>query len=68
MTANKKELAVAALQNGTVIDRIPSSVLFQAVKILGIEKLDKHVTIGNNLDSKTLRWPIHSSLKTCLTV
>lgn len=54
MTANKKELAVAALQNGTVIDRIPSSVLFQAVKILGIEKLDKHVTIGNNLDSKKL--------------
>ena len=38
MTA-KKELAVAALQNGTVIDHIPSSVLFDAVKILGIEKL-----------------------------
>ena len=33
----KKELAVAALQNGTVIDHIPSSVLFKAVKILGIE-------------------------------
>lgn len=54
MTEKKKELAVAALQNGTVIDRIPSSALFQAVKILGIEKLDKHVTIGNNLDSKKL--------------
>ncbi len=54
MTANKKELAVAALRNGTVIDRIPSSALFKAVSILGIEKLDKHVTIGNNLDSKKL--------------
>lgn len=54
MTENKKELAVAALRNGTVIDRIPSTALFQAVKILGIEKLDKHVTIGNNLDSKKL--------------
>ncbi len=54
MTEKKKELAVAALRNGTVIDRIPSSALFQAVKILGIEKLDKHVTIGNNLDSKIL--------------
>ncbi len=54
MTTCKKELAVAALRNGTVIDRIPSSALFQAVKILGIEKLDKHVTIGNNLDSKKL--------------
>ena len=50
----KKELAVAALQNGTVIDHIPSSVLFKAVKILGIEKLDTHVTIGNNLNSKKL--------------
>ena len=54
MTTCKKELAVAALRNGTVIDRIPSSALFQAVKILGIEKFDKHVTIGNNLDSKKL--------------
>ena len=50
----KKELAVAALQNGTVIDHIPSSVLFKAVKILGIESLDTHVTIGNNLGSKKL--------------
>ncbi|MCM1517737.1 MAG: aspartate carbamoyltransferase regulatory subunit [Pseudoflavonifractor sp.] len=51
MTATKKELAVAALRNGTVIDHIPSSVLFKVVKILGIETLDKHVTIGNNLES-----------------
>lgn len=50
----KKELAVAALQNGTVIDHIPSSVLFKAVKILGIEALNTHVTIGNNLGSKKL--------------
>lgn len=54
MNTSKKELAVAALQNGTVIDHIPSSVLFKAVKILGIEKLQTHVTIGNNLDSGKL--------------
>ncbi len=54
MTENKKELAVAALQNGTVIDRIPASALFKAVEILGIQKLDKSVTIGNNLSSKKL--------------
>ncbi len=54
MTNTKKELAVAALRNGTVIDHIPSSVLFKAVKILGIEKLQTHVTIGNNLDSERL--------------
>lgn len=54
MPNNKKELAVAALRNGTVIDRIPSPVLFQAVRLLGIEKLDRHVTIGNNLESAKL--------------
>ncbi len=50
----KKELAVAALQNGTVIDHIPSSAVFKAVKILGIESLDTHITIGNNLSSSKL--------------
>ncbi|MDE7407550.1 MAG: aspartate carbamoyltransferase regulatory subunit, partial [Muribaculaceae bacterium] len=51
MTTDKKELAVAALKDGTVIDHIPSAVLFKVVKILGIEKLPNHVTIGNNLSS-----------------
>ncbi len=54
MTATKKELAVAALCNGTVIDHIPSDALFKCVKILGIEKMDSAVTIGNNLASKKL--------------
>ncbi len=54
MSTNKKELAVAALRNGTVIDRIPSSALFQAVRLLGLEKSNRHVTIGNNLHSGKL--------------
>lgn len=54
MNTIKKELAVAALRNGTVIDRIPSSVLFQAVRLLGLEKSKCHVTIGNNLHSGKL--------------
>ena len=54
MTSNKKELAVAALKAGTVIDRIPSNALFKAVKLLGIENLDRNVTIGNNLDSRKI--------------
>lgn len=54
MNADKKELAVAALRNGTVIDHIPSNALFKAVKILGIENMDKYVTIGNNLSSHKL--------------
>lgn len=54
MNADKKELAVAALRNGTVIDHIPSEVLFKAVRILGIEGLSTAVTIGNNLVSSKL--------------
>ncbi|MDE5688998.1 MAG: aspartate carbamoyltransferase regulatory subunit [Paramuribaculum sp.] len=54
MNTPKKELAVAALQNGTVIDHIPSPVLFKVVKLLGIENTDTHVTIGNNLASNRM--------------
>jgi aspartate carbamoyltransferase regulatory subunit len=52
--ANKKELQIAALQNGTVIDHIPSDRLFKVVSLLGIEKLRTPVTIGYNLDSKKM--------------
>lgn len=54
MNKDKKELAVAALRNGTVIDHIPSAALFNAVRFLGLEKLDKSVTIGYNLASRKL--------------
>lgn len=47
-------MAVAALRNGTVIDHIPSSALFAAVRILGLEHLDHSVTIGYNLESGKL--------------
>ena len=33
----KKELQVAALENGTVIDHIPSEKLFTVVSLLGLE-------------------------------
>ena len=54
MTTDKKELAVAALRNGTVIDHIPSEALFRAVRILRLEDMDKSVTVGNNLPSRQL--------------
>ena len=48
----QKELAVAALQNGTVIDHIPTESLFKVVDLLGLKDLtDVSVTIGNNLSS-----------------
>jgi len=50
----KKELQVAALQNGTAIDHIPSEQLFKVVSLLEIEKLKTPVTIGYNLDSKKM--------------
>lgn len=54
MDKEKKELAVAALCNGTVIDHIPSHSLFKAVDLLGIANIDKSITIGNNLESEKL--------------
>jgi aspartate carbamoyltransferase regulatory subunit len=55
MSSDKKELAVAALQNGTVIDHIPSPALFKVVEILGLEKMiDRSITIGCNLSSQRL--------------
>lgn len=54
MTQNKKELAVAALRNGTVIDRVPCNKLFKAVRILGVENMTSNVTIGNNLSSRAI--------------
>jgi len=54
MAKNKKELQVAALQNGTAIDHIPSEQLFKVVSLLGIEKLKTCVTIGYNLVSEKM--------------
>lgn len=50
----KKELAVAALRNGIVIDHIPSEALFKCVKILGLDSINTQLTIGNNLHSSKL--------------
>ena len=51
---NKVELQVAALQNGTVIDHIPTDKLFTVVSLLGLKNSDLNITIGNNLPSKKL--------------
>lgn len=54
MTNTKKELAVAALENGTVIDRIPSEQLFKVVSMLKLDTISNSITIGNNLSSKKI--------------
>ena len=50
----KKELQVAALENGTVIDHIPSDKLCTVVSLLNLKDMDSNITIGYNLESKKL--------------
>ena len=50
----KKELQVAALENGTVIDHIPSDKLFTVVSLLNLKDMNSNITIGYNLESKKL--------------
>ena len=50
----KKELQVAALENGTAIDHIPPSQLFKVAKLLGLENMDNTITIGNNFHSNKM--------------
>lgn len=54
MSELKKELEVAALENGTVIDHIPADRLFKVVGLLGLEEMSNSITIGNNLVSKKI--------------
>jgi len=49
---SRKELKVSAIENGTVIDHIPSRSLFQVVRILNLEKYESQILIGMNLDSQ----------------
>ena len=49
-----KELLVAALENGTVIDHIPSNKLFSVISILHLEESYNSITIGYNLKSKKM--------------
>ena len=48
----KKELVVSAIENGTVIDHIPTDVVYQVIRILGLENYNDEVLIGNYLHSK----------------
>lgn len=48
----KSELTVKAIENGTVIDHLQATNLYKIISILGIDKVDTEVFIGNNLDSK----------------
>lgn len=50
----KEKLLVAAIQNGTVIDHIPTEKLFSVAAMLRLHEIATPVTLGNNLPSATL--------------
>lgn len=54
MTTNKNERLVAAIENGTVIDHIPTEKTFQVASLLNLDQLSTPVTIGCNYKSKKL--------------
>ncbi len=49
---NRKELVVSAIENGTVIDHIPTNAVFQVIKLLDLETYPDEVLVGNYLSSK----------------
>ena len=48
----RKELKVSAIENGTVIDHIPSNSVFQVIKILNLDEYDNQIFLGTNLESQ----------------
>lgn len=50
----KKELLVSAIENGTVIDHIPTGKTFQVVNLLHLQDMDTPVTIGYNFKSELI--------------
>ncbi len=50
----RQEMLVAAIENGTVIDHIPTDKTFQVVNLLELQHLKTPVTIGMNFLSKKI--------------
>jgi len=50
----KKELKISAIDEGTVIDHIPTDATFKVVEILDLENHNGVVSIATNLQSKSL--------------
>lgn len=53
-TQKRREMQVAALENGTAIDHIPPDRLFKVASLLGLEKMNNTITIGNNFKSNKM--------------
>lgn len=49
---NEKIMEVRAIENGTVIDHIPSEALFKIIRILQLDSSSHRMTFGTNLESR----------------
>lgn len=47
-----KELVVSAIENGTVIDHIPTQSVFQVINILNLNQTENQLLFGTNLESR----------------
>lgn len=54
MADSKPQLKVSAIKDGTVLDHIPAQNIFQIIDILDLTLSSNPVTIGINLESKSL--------------
>ena len=52
MSEKIKELKVSAIENGTVIDHIPSNAVFQVIRIMKLDSSNSMVLFATNLESK----------------
>ena len=54
MSEKNTQLKVSAIKDGTVLDHIPAQNIFQVIDILDLSHAKNPVTIGVNLESKSL--------------
>ncbi len=50
----RKELKVSAIENGTVIDHIPSHRVFQVIRILNLTEYPNQLLLATNLESQKM--------------
>lgn len=52
--AVKREMTIRAIENGTVMDHIPTDVTFKVIDILNLQSYNDEISIATNLDSSKI--------------
>lgn len=50
----KKEIKIAPIKDGTVIDHVPNGLCFKIIEIMEINPVENAVSVGTNLDSEKI--------------